>query len=115
MSWQVFEFLSKAVEEILQIRQVGDGTLLRFLKQFNLAENVSRRVVKRRGSNQDDAFAAAYLRQLFVGYVHLGTEAVCFVNKDVLVFVRTSLDKMFKLSQGFKFSRHPEIGEHVGP
>ena len=85
------------------------------MKQLNLAEDIPRRVVKWRGSNQNNTLAAAYLCQLFIGYVHFRAEAVCFVDKYVLIFISPLFGEVVELTQGFKISSYFEIGENIGP
>ena len=70
-----------------------------FLKQFNLAENVPRRVVKRRGSNQDDTFAAAYLRQLLICCGSFGSEAMRLIYEYVRISFCSLFYEMVELAQ----------------
>ncbi len=81
-----------------------------------MAQNVFRRVVVRRGGDQNHPFAAADFRQFLVGNIGLGTEAVGFVNNDVGIFLCSPIQNIIKFANRFKISRpHAKINKSISP
>ena len=78
-------------------------------------ERISRGSYSRGGRHQNHPFAPAYLGQLFIGDVGLGSETVGFINKNVLVLVGSPFDQLVELTQGFKIGMDLEIGKNIGP
>ena len=78
-------------------------------------QNILWPVVQRRCCDQNYPLTTANLRQLFICYIHLSAEPVCFVNEYILVFIGALLDDTVKFPQRFKISRHSEIREYILP
>ncbi|MBT9139358.1 MAG: hypothetical protein DDT31_01942 [Syntrophomonadaceae bacterium] len=85
------------------------------MKQLDLAEDITGCIVKRRCSYKDDPLAAAYLCQLFISYVHLGTKAVGFINEYIFVLMCSLLDKVIQFAQRLGLGGYFEIAENVRP
>jgi hypothetical protein len=99
-----------------EVSKVRDRAVLAVLKELDLAENVSRRIVERRGRDENDPFAATDLRQLLIHPGHFGAEAVRLINEDVGVLRDVAPEQVVNFAYGFKLGLgNAEIAEDVGP
>ena len=113
---QALELMLHLPEEGFEIADVRDGAVLAGLEQFDLAQDVLRRVVQRRGGNQNDALAATNLREHLVTLRVLGAEAMRLVNEDGGEFLEVAIQQRFQFAEGFaQVAAHAEVAEDIRP
>jgi hypothetical protein len=113
---EALESLHQAGEKGFEIAQAGQHGCFAVLEELYLAEDVVRVIVERCGRDENDALAAADLREAFIGLVRLSAETVGFIDEDVVVVFDTLPDKFIELSAGLKSRlRHTEIAKDIRP
>ena len=113
---QSLQFGLKAREECFEIAKVRYVAGLARLKQFDLAENIQRRVVQWRGGNKDDPLAPADLGKHVVALGCLRPEPMGLINEYVGIFRNVAFQEVVQLADGLKI-RLPDlkIAEDIRP
>src|SRR5262249_39013327 len=88
-----YEAATKRAEEGFGITDNRDGAILARLEQLNLAQDVLRRIVQRRGGHEHDSLPPANLREHFVALRVLGAETVRLVNEHGAEFLEVAVEK----------------------
>jgi hypothetical protein len=88
-----FEAATKSAEEGFEVAHVRNGAGPARLEQLNLAQDVLRRVVQRRGRDEHDPLAPANLREHFVALGVLSAEAMRLVNEHSAEFQEVAVEQ----------------------